>query len=71
MIGSMGTVRSFYLAYILIHWDGDEVEGMPADASVDIAMTDGSSIWVHDKVWCLIGLDIWNYDFLSASKDGL
>jgi hypothetical protein len=44
---------------------------MPADASVDIAMTDGSSIWVHDKVWCLIGLDIWNYDFLSASKDGL
>jgi hypothetical protein len=50
MIGSMRTVRSFYLAYILIHWDGDEVEGMPADASVDIAMTDGSSIWVHDKV---------------------
>jgi hypothetical protein len=29
-----------------------------------------SSIWMHEDVKCLFGLDLSNYDFLSVSKDG-
>jgi hypothetical protein len=42
---------------------------MHADVSACIATTDSSS-WSHYNIKCLLGQDISNYDFISASKDG-
>jgi hypothetical protein len=57
------------LHQFLIQWVGEDVEVVHADTSTCIAMTD-SSIWTHEDVKCLSGLDLSDYDFLSVSKDG-
>jgi hypothetical protein len=58
------------LHQFLIQWVGDDVEVVHADTSACVAMVD-SSIWTHEDVKCLSGLDLSDYDFLSVSKDGL
>jgi hypothetical protein len=57
------------LHQFLIQWVGNDVEVIHADALACVAMTD-SSIWTHEDVKCLSGLDLSDYDFLSVSKDG-
>jgi hypothetical protein len=57
------------LHQFLIQWVGDDVEVIHADASACVAMAD-SSIWMHEDVKCLSGLDLSDYNFLSVSKDG-
>jgi hypothetical protein len=57
------------LHQFLIQWVGDDVEVVHADTSTCVAMVD-SSIWTHEDVKCLLGLDWLKYDFLSVSKDG-
>jgi hypothetical protein len=57
------------LHQFLIQWVGDDVEVVHADTSACVAMAD-SSIWTHDNIKCLSGLDLSDYDFLSVSKDG-
>jgi hypothetical protein len=54
---------------ILIQWVGEEVEIVHADLSTCVAMTD-SSYWSHYNIKCLLGQDISDCDFVSASKDG-
>jgi hypothetical protein len=58
------------LHQFLIQWVGDDIEVVHADTSACVAMAD-SSIWTHEDVKCLSGLDLSDYDFLSVSKDGL
>jgi hypothetical protein len=57
------------LHQFLIQWDGEDVEVIHADTSAYVSM-DNSSIWTHEDVKCLSGLDLSDYDFLSVSKDG-
>jgi hypothetical protein len=57
------------LHQFLIQWVGDDIEVVHADTSACVAMAD-SSIWTHEDVKCLSGLDLSDYDFLSLSKDG-
>jgi hypothetical protein len=57
------------LHQFLIQWVGDDVEVVHANTSTCVPMVD-SSIWTHDDVKCLLGLDLSDYDFLSVSKDG-
>jgi hypothetical protein len=57
------------LHQFLIQWVGDDVEVVHANTSACAAMAN-SSIWMHEDVKCLFGLDLSNYDFLSVSKDG-
>jgi hypothetical protein len=52
-----------------IQWVGVDVEVIHPDTSACVAMVD-SSIWTHEDVMCLSGLDLSDYDFLSVSKDG-
>jgi hypothetical protein len=53
----------------LIQWVGDDIEVIHADTSACVAMAD-SSIWTFEDVKCLSGLDLLDYNFLIASKDG-
>jgi hypothetical protein len=48
---------------------GEEVKIMHVDVSACIATTDSSS-WSHYNIKCLLGQDISNCDFISASKGG-
>jgi hypothetical protein len=57
------------LHQFLIQWVGDDIEVVHADTSACVAMVD-SSIWTHEDVKCLLGLDLSDYNFLSVSKDG-
>jgi hypothetical protein len=57
------------LHQFLIQWVGKDIEVVHADTSACVAMAD-SSIWTHEDVKCLSGLDLSDYDFLSVSKDG-
>jgi hypothetical protein len=57
------------LHQFLIQWVGDDVEVVHTDASACVAMTN-SSIWTHEDVKCLSGLDLSDFDFLSVSNDG-
>jgi hypothetical protein len=57
------------LNQFLIQWVGDDIEVVHTDKSACVAMTD-SSIWTHEDVKCLSGLDLLDYDFHSMSKDG-
>jgi hypothetical protein len=57
------------LHQFLIQWVGEDVEVIHADTSACVAMAN-SSIWTHENVKCLSGLDLSNYDFLSVSKNG-
>jgi hypothetical protein len=52
----------------LIQWVGNDIEVVHADTLVCVAMAD-YSIWTHENVKCLSGLDLSDYDFLSVSKD--
>jgi hypothetical protein len=55
------------LHQFLIQWVGDAVEIVHADTSTCVAMAD-SSVWTHDDVKCLIGLDLSDYDFLVCPR---
>jgi hypothetical protein len=57
------------LHQILIQWVGDDVEVVHADTLACVAMAD-PSIWTHEDVKCLLGLDLLDYNFLGVSKDG-
>jgi hypothetical protein len=57
------------LHQFLIQWVGDDIEVIHADTSAYVAMAD-SSIWTHEYVKCLSGLNLLDYDFLSVPKDG-
>jgi hypothetical protein len=57
------------LHQFLIYWVGNDVEVVHVDTSACVAMAN-SSIWTHDDVKCLSGLDLSDYYFLSVSKDG-
>jgi hypothetical protein len=57
------------LHQFLIQWVGDDVEIVHVDTSTCVAMVN-SSIWTHEDVKCLSGLDLSDYDFFSVSKDG-
>jgi hypothetical protein len=52
----------------LIQWVGDDIEVVHADTLTCVAMVD-SSIWTHEDVKCLLGLDFSDYDFFSVLKD--
>jgi hypothetical protein len=54
--------------HFLIQWVGDDIEVVHTDTSACVAMAD-SSIWTHEDVKCLSGLDLLDYNFLSVSKD--
>jgi len=58
------------LLQLLIHWEGNKVEVVHANASIDIALGNTPLIWAHASVSCLASLDISYYDFLSVFKDG-
>jgi hypothetical protein len=58
------------LHQILIKWIDDEVEVEHGDNSACVAIADSHSIGVDDDVKCLSGLDLYNYEFVSCSKDG-
>jgi hypothetical protein len=57
------------LHQFLIQLVGNDIEVVHIDTSACVAMAD-SSIWTHEDVKCLSGLDLSDYDFLSVSKDG-
>jgi hypothetical protein len=57
------------LHQFIIHQVGDDIEVIHADTSACVPMAD-SSIWMHENVMCLSGLDLSDYDFLSVSEDG-
>jgi hypothetical protein len=57
------------LHQFLIQWVDNDDEVVHADTSACVAMVD-SSIWTHENVKCLPGLDLLDYDFLSVSKNG-
>jgi hypothetical protein len=57
------------LRQLLIQWEGNEVEAVLGNASIDIALGNAPLIWARDKISCLTSLDISYYDFLSVSKD--
>jgi hypothetical protein len=57
------------LHQFLIQWVGDDVEVIHVDTTACVAMAN-SSIWMHEVVKCLSGLDLLDYYFLSVSKDG-
>ncbi|KAG8100494.1 hypothetical protein GUJ93_ZPchr0013g37048 [Zizania palustris] len=44
-------------------WDDDDVEVVPADTLAQVALADVSINVVHDKVECLSGRDLSDYDF--------
>ena len=58
------------LHQFLIQWVRDEVEIIHADASACVAMADAPVIWSYDMVWCLRGVDLTDYQFVSVSRDG-
>ena len=55
---------------LLIQWEGNKVEVVHTNASIDIALGNTPLIWAHASVSCVTSLDISYYDFLSVSKDG-
>jgi hypothetical protein len=59
----------YTLHQILIQWVGDDVEVVHADTLACVAMAN-PSIWTHEDVKCLLGLDLLDYNFLGVSKDG-
>jgi hypothetical protein len=56
------------LHQFFIQWVSDDVEVIHTDTSACVAMAH-SSIWTHEDVKCLSGLDLSDYHFLSVSKD--
>ena len=50
----------------LIQWVDDEVEVIHADNSASDASVD----WQHPNATCLMGHDLSEFDFLSATKNG-
>jgi hypothetical protein len=59
------------LHQFFIQWagDGEDVVVVHADTSTCVAMAN-YSIWTHEDVKCLSGLDLLDYGFLSVYKDG-
>jgi hypothetical protein len=57
------------LHQFLIQWVSEDVEVIHVDTLACVAVVD-SSIWTHEDVKCLSGLDLSDYDFFSVSKDG-
>src|SRR3954466_6225980 len=53
-----------------IQWVEDEVEVIHADNSACVALADASVDWQHPHATCLIGRDLSDFDFLSATKEG-
>jgi len=54
----------------LAQWIGDEVEVVLGDTSSFIAMADSNSIGANDKINCLSGLDLSDYELISCTRDG-
>ena len=40
------------------------------DTSSFIAIADSNTLGVHDDIKCLSGLDLFDYELISCSKDG-
>jgi hypothetical protein len=51
----------------LIQWDGDEVEVVMADKSIDVAMTD-LPLWESDRAECLSGR-VWDGEYLKVTTE--
>ena len=55
----------------LIQWVDDEVEIVRADDSAFIALAEAPVDWQHPNATCLSGRDLSEFDFLSATRDGI
>jgi hypothetical protein len=58
------------LHQFFVQWIGDEVEVVHGDTSSFVALADSDSISAHDNAKCLSGVDLFNYDLISCTKDG-
>jgi hypothetical protein len=54
----------------LIQWIGDEVEVVHGDNSSFVATADSDSLSANEKVQCLSGMDLTDYELISCTKDG-
>ena len=53
----------------LIQWDGDQIEIVQADKSVNVAIAD-LSIWELKGIECISGT-AWEGEFLDVTSDGI
>ena len=58
------------LHQFLIQWVEDEVEVVHADNSACVALADSLVDWQHPNATCLMGRDLSDFDFLSATRNG-
>jgi hypothetical protein len=54
----------------LIHWDGDEVEVVHADDSIEISLA-AMSIWDAEDQEPISGISLEGYDRVEATKNGV
>ena len=58
------------LHQILIQWINDEIQVVHGDTSSFITTADSSTLGVHDDIKCLLGLDLFDFELISCTKDG-
>jgi hypothetical protein len=56
---------------MLLQWVRDDVEKVHANASTCIATTDAHILWTYDTVACLIGVNFYDYQFISINRRGI
>jgi hypothetical protein len=54
----------------LIHWDGDEVEVVHADDSIEISLA-AMSVWYAEDQEPISGISLEGYDRVEATKNGV
>jgi hypothetical protein len=58
------------LHQMLLQWVGDDVEQVHADALARIAVANAPILWTYETATCLIGVDFFDYQFISIDKKG-
>jgi hypothetical protein len=51
----------------LIQWDGDNIEIVPADKTIDVAVTD-LPLWESARAECLSGR-VWEAEYLKVTQE--
>jgi hypothetical protein len=54
----------------VVQWVSDEVEVVHADDTASVAFADMGEDWMDGEVWCLLGRDLTDFDYISVGRGG-